>query len=45
MTMRGLDPQSSHERKPTELLAPNPLADARQSGRLWLKCKKILNQC
>jgi len=34
---KGKDPLANYERLPNELPKHNPLADARQSGRLWIE--------
>lgn len=38
MLLRGRDPLATYERLPNELPEHDPLADARQSARLWLEC-------
>lgn len=41
----GQDPLENYERLPNELPKHNPLADARQSLRLFLECKDKLDFC
>lgn len=38
MLMAGRDPLGTYNRLPDELPGHDPLADARQSARLWLEC-------
>jgi hypothetical protein len=38
MLLSGRDPLATYERLPNELPAHDPMADARQSARLWLEC-------
>lgn len=45
-TMRlatGLDPLATVDRLPSELPQHDPLADARQSARLWLEARRLLD--
>lgn len=35
---KGIDPLATHDRLPSELPAHDPLADARQSARLFIEC-------
>lgn len=39
----GKNPQSTFERLPNELPAHNPLADARQSARIWFENRNLIN--
>lgn len=41
----GENPIGTFERKPNELPKHHPLADARQSARLWFECSRYLNGC
>lgn len=40
----GLDPLATVDRLPTELPQHDPLADARQSARLWLEARHLLRE-
>lgn len=42
MLMAGRDPLATYGRLPNELPEHDPLADARQSARLWLECLTVM---
>lgn len=44
MNVLGMDRNATYERRPDEMPAHVAVTDARQSARLWVQCKSILNR-